>query len=104
MAFRCYRVVRSLPPTRLDFLSNEAKGLTPRGPEKTLPELNSGLSVFDSAARAQDAARRLPFARAICVLELPDGGAISVRKTLGPGHYTVWGDPDALLASVRGVV
>ena len=104
MAFRCYRVVRSWPPARLDFMSNAARGVPARGPEKTWPELHTGLSVFDSAQRAAEVARRLPFAGAVCELEIPDDAPIRVRKTLGPGHFTVWGDPDALLGCVRGVV
>ena len=68
----------------MDFLSNAGRGLPPRGPERTWPEPHTGLSVIDTVERAAETARRLPFARAICELEIPDGGPIRIRKTLGP--------------------
>ena len=100
MAFRCYRVRRTWPPTINDFLSNAARGSPPRGPERTWPELHSGLSVYLTPERAADVARRLPFAQAIGELEIPDDAPVTIRKTLGPGHFTVWGDPDVLLGCV----
>ena len=54
-----YRVVRSFPPSVDDFLSNQAKGLPPRGPEVSMPELHSGISMFHTVAGAQGAARRM---------------------------------------------
>lgn len=30
-------------------------------------------------------------------LEIPDGSPIEIHKTLGPGHYTLIADPEALI-------
>jgi len=38
--------------------------------------------------------------RAVAAVDLPDDGRFRIRKTLGPGHYTVWGDAADLLACV----
>ncbi|HEY8693518.1 MAG TPA: hypothetical protein VIR57_12355 [Chloroflexota bacterium] len=36
-------------------------------------------------------------------LEIPTHDDIRVEKTLGPHHYSVWGDPKLLLTFVRAL-
>ncbi len=38
--------------------------------------------------------------RAVAAVGLPDDGRFRVRKTLGPGHYTVWRAATDLLTCV----
>ncbi|MCA1669102.1 MAG: hypothetical protein LC793_17245 [Thermomicrobia bacterium] len=41
----------------------------------------------------------------IAALDLTDNWPFHVERTgQRPGHYTVWGDPDALLARVTAVI
>jgi hypothetical protein len=42
--------------------------------------------------------------RLVARLELADGAPVRVRKTFGPGHYTVWGEPRVFLGAVVAVV
>jgi hypothetical protein len=102
---RFFRIVRSDPPTRDDFLSNEAKGKRARGNDPEVLRLWSGISVYDSPRRARATARIFPYLGiSIAELSVPDDGSIVwERTTAGPGHYTLWGDPDRLLSCVRSV-
>ena len=97
-----FRIVRGSRPTRQDFLSNKDKGLPPRGPEIDDPAEWAGISVFDTRERAERLARRRNFALGAFVAELriPDDAPVLVRKTFGPGHYTLWGVPPVFLALV----
>ena len=100
-----YRIVRSDPPTRADFLSNEAKDLPPRGPELRLSERHAGVTMFDTEVEARTVARRYPnIGRYLAAIRIPVGSGIVVRQTLRPGHYTVWGTPDDLLTLVVGTM
>ncbi len=60
-----YRVVKSAPLTRQDFLSNAAKGLPPSPLELGRPVLHSGISVFDSLDAIASVRRRSPNCRRI---------------------------------------
>jgi hypothetical protein len=104
MAGTYYRVVRSWPPTRADFLSNAAKGQPPRGPELARPELHSGLSMFDDPAPLIQRIAQGVLRGVVCEVVILDNAPIRIERTLGRGHYTVWGDPDVLLGCVRGIV
>lgn len=104
MAFVCYRVVRTLPPTRQDFRSREAQGLRARPPERRDPRLYAGISVFESLAALEATRRVVPLVGAVVELRIPDGAPVAVHKTRGPGHWTLVGDPDVLLGYVTGVV
>lgn len=96
-----YRIVLTNPPTVADFLSNGAQGLQPRGVALRQPELWSGLLMFDTLERSRAQARRFPgLGQYIAAIRIPVDAAITARKTLGEGHYTVWGDPETLLAAV----
>jgi hypothetical protein len=42
--------------------------------------------------------------RLVARLERPDGAPVRIEKTFGPGHYTLWGEPQVLLDAVVAVV
>lgn len=98
-----YRVVRSNPPTRQDFLSHEALGIPLRNEQQR--ELWSGVSCQATEQQARRTARLPGFGSFIARVELAEGGSIKWQRT-GPkaGHHTLWGDPDELLANVVEVV
>lgn len=94
-----YRLVRSDPPTLLDF--------QPPSPERAArlgwPELlRAGLSHFVRPEQA-DRVRRSPVSQ-VARLELASNRGIYVARTgRTQGHVTVWARPDVLLESVRAV-
>ena len=93
-----YRLVRGSPPTRADFLSRKERGIPPRGPELNDRFLYEGISAWDTPGAAASVAIRRP--AIIAVLEIPEDKLIDVRQTLKPGHHTLRGTPEALLACV----
>ena len=94
-----YRVVRTDPPTREDFLSHEALGIPPRNPDDV--ELWRGVSVQSTEQQARQRARLPGFGRFIAELVIADDSGIIWRRTgRQAGHHTLWGDPDAMLACV----
>ena len=96
-----YRIVQTDPPTFTDFLSNAAQGLEPRGAALRQPELWSGLSMFGSVELAYARARRFPrLGQYVATVRILDEESVVSRQTLGEGHYTVWGEPKALLGAV----
>jgi hypothetical protein len=100
-----YRVTMTDPPTVADFRSDKERGRpAPRTPELLL--LWDGLSVMDSEAGAREIARRFPANGSfIAALDISDDGAIRYMRTLRrPGHYTLWGDANAILARIQSVV
>lgn len=100
-----HRIVRTDPPTRDDFLSNEAKGNPP--PDDPARRAVWGrLSVYSTEAQARRKRRASPvLGRFVAVLRVPTDGSVRVERTLGgDGHHTVWGAPDKLLALVVAVV
>jgi hypothetical protein len=95
-----YRIVRSNPPTVEDFTSPMMLGKLPQRRERQYPGEWAGLSTFDSFETARAMAQRYPvLGRWIATLRL-DSQRIVARQTFGPGHYTVWGLPSALLDAV----
>jgi hypothetical protein len=102
-----HRIVRSDPPTLLDFTSNAALGRVLRNPTPELLDRWSGLSAYDTEEQARHRARWAADRRRwlgdfIAVLEV--GSEIRVEQTFEPGHYTVWGEPEALLSYTVRVV
>lgn len=97
-----YRIVKADPPTVADFLSARALGLPLRPNESE--DIWAGLSVWATEAQARRQQRRFPrlgdFAAALVI----DDEQVRVARTYGPGHHTIWGDPEALLAGVVQVV
>lgn len=99
-----YRIVATSPPTIDDFRSNEAKRKPLSRPTPDRQELWRGLSAYASLERARLTARKYPFhGRFIATLFIDTDSSISVRKTLGFEHYTLWGEPTALLDPVISV-
>ena len=93
------------PPTEADFQSNAARSRAPRGVELTQPELWTGLSVFDTEARARARAQQFPqLGTYIAALRITSVDPVTVKQTLGSGHYTIWGRPEIILALVSNVV
>ena len=100
-----FRVVKTNPPRSEELRSNEAKGMRPPDDRAETLRVWSGVSVYATAAQARRMARRYTgHGDYIAALRIVDGGAIRVERTLGrPGHHTLWGSPDDLLAAVVAV-
>jgi len=110
MARAFYRIARTNPPTHRDFLSNQARQREPRpGSPDELRQVWDGLSVHETEAQSRRQAREFPrLGSYIAEMRIPDqpAGPIRWQRTFSrnPGHYTLWGDPDELLAFVVSIV
>jgi hypothetical protein len=84
-----------------DFQSNREKG-RPRAEDEDFAD-HVGVSVFASEELAAENAVRYP--KLIAAVILSEGKGLCLARTYADieGHYTVWGDPDDLLASVANV-
>jgi hypothetical protein len=60
--------------------------------------------VQDNLQGARRLAWRSRFVSMCEVMRIPQGGAIRAEKTHGPGHWTLWGDPQAMLDTVVDVI
>ena len=99
-----YRIVETNPPTSWDFTSNEARGRPLHHPTPEKRRLWAGLSMFANEDRARRNARKFPaLGSYIARLMIPDSESVQVERTLGPGHYTVWGTPSYVLTFVAEV-
>jgi len=100
-----FRVVKTDPPRLEDFVSNDAKGLTPPDERAETLRVWSGISVYATAAQARRMARRYTgHGDYIAVLRITDDSTIRVERTLNrPGHHTLWAPPAELLESVIAV-
>lgn len=95
---RLYRIVRSNPPSWVDFLSNLVKDLPPRAPERLDPLDWASISTFDSFDEASRRARRYNLGAFVAELEIARGSErVFIRQTYGGGHYSVLGGPLTLL-------
>jgi hypothetical protein len=98
-----HRVVHHEPAAREDWLSDAARGV-PKAPHET-EDQHRGLSVWERAAKARDFAkwqlRKGLVARAyVAAVRVEPGGAFRAEPSPPPsGHWTLWGDPDALAAA-----
>src|SRR6266540_3057332 len=90
-----YRVVRTDPPTLWDCTSNEERGRRPRRQlDAAGRRLWRGLSIFDTAEGARQAARTTPgLGSFIARLEIPPGALLEIERTGRAGHHTLWGRP-----------
>lgn len=96
-----FRVVGRAPARRRDFESNREKG-KPQAPDETYADY-LGVSVFSDPELAVANAVRWP--KHVARMLLPQSEGFSIARTYPQirGHYTIWGDPDALLANVERV-
>jgi hypothetical protein len=99
-----YRIVRNPVPTVDDFLSARALGV-PR-PDSYVAEWDRGISAYDNLAYALRRAERnrTGLGRFVATLFVPDDGSVRFAKTFGRHHFTIYGEPESLLALVRGSV
>jgi len=99
-----YRVVLTDPPTVDDMRSYEALGIPLRRDDPESRRLATGITLFDSLERARRQARRKPWMGNAFIAELTiPAHRFQIEKTAGPGHYTAWGNPSAMLGYVRRV-
>jgi hypothetical protein len=101
---RFYRTIAGPDPTRDDFLSDEARGNDPpRSPDKR--RYWQGFSAFDTWDNARAIAQRFRSQGGhIAEVTIPAYGAITYERWgRNPGHYTLWGDLDDLLACVTAI-
>ena len=106
MARTFYRFVATDPPTSRDFSSNFQLGKPRRSSAGETEDEWRGISVFDSPEAARAMLLRVPrfSLRLLARFELPDASSVQIKKTFGPGHYTLWGDPHILRDAVVSVV
>lgn len=76
------------------FLSYAMKGKRPY--PRQWPVLYDAISMFGSLAQARSRSNRKHLV--VAEVTLVEGAGFHVAKTLSPGHFSVWGDPEALLA------
>jgi hypothetical protein len=102
---RLYRIVKSNPPTTADFLARMMLGFLPRRIEMERPEVWSGLSMYDTPEQARATANDFPALGTYVATVSIDtrNRRIVAHQTLKPGHYTVWGAPEVILAAVDTV-
>jgi hypothetical protein len=99
MDWTLHRIIKSVEPVLLDFTSLEAQGVPPRSDDPEVVRLWSGISCWATEAQARRTMRRYPsLGSHIVILQIPDDSPVRVERTLGPGHHTVWGDPEAIAA------
>jgi hypothetical protein len=105
-----FRIVRNDPPTRRDFLSNQARRGDPR-PDLPpyLRRLWDGLSVHATEEASRRQAKENPYLGSfIAEVRIPDEHPASVRweRTIprNAEHHTLWGEADTLLTWVVRVV
>ena len=100
-----WRIVRTSSPTIQDFLSNDALGRRPRDHDPETLRLWSGISVYVTERYARRTAATFPrIGRYLAELRIDDTDPIRAEKTLGPGHYTLWGSAEVLLGRVVRVI
>lgn len=107
MAARTFwRIVRSNPPDQRSFLSHAALGIPVQTLNAEAVRQSEGVSVFATESQARRPARRHPALGAwLAELRLTEDTSVEIARTRGaPGHHTIWGDPDVLLACVGRVV
>jgi hypothetical protein len=103
-----YRIVKTNPPTIWDFLSHQERGVIFRRPlDAEALRISTGVSVYEDEEQARSTAElfRRKHGRYIAAAEIDEEGPIHwERTTANPGHYTLWGKPEEMLARVRSVV
>ncbi len=97
-----YRIVRSHPPTLVDFTSRAEQGHLLPNPTPERQRLWEGISVYATLAQPRRNARRFPqLGMYIAALDVSEAEGLHFERTTHqPGHFTVWGEPARILACV----
>lgn len=106
MADTFYRIVKTDPPTLIDFTSNAARGRPIRpGLPLVYHRLWDGLSVYDAVDYAEAKARASPMiGRFIAALRFSIDTRVRIERTTTElGHSTIWGASEDLLGRVISV-
>ena len=99
-----YRIVRTDPPTLDDMRSYIDMGIPLRRNDPESLRRASGISLFDTLARARRQARRQPWMGNAFIAEMVIPlDRIDIEQTAVRGHFTAWGAPDAMLEYVRRI-
>lgn len=96
-----YRIVWTNPPTIADFIPKRSKPGWMEDPE--VARLRSGISVYQTEAQARRKSRGMPWLGNAFIAELQIADQADIRyerTTRSHGHFTLWGSPDIILASV----
>ncbi|HZO26574.1 MAG TPA: hypothetical protein VFH48_11370 [Chloroflexota bacterium] len=100
-----YRIVKTDPPTLVDFRSGKAKG-TPEPDSPILRAVFDGISVFSTLSQARRKRRKSPaLGQYVAVLRVPTDGSVRFQRTFREdGHYTIWADEVLLRSFVVSVI
>ena len=98
--------MRTDPPTEADFLSHKALGRRLRHDTPEYRRSWEGVSAYATLEAARENRTHFPrLGDLIDELEVVEGGAITDAQTLTDlDHYDLWGEPAALLRTVRRVL
>jgi len=106
VARNLFRFIRDETPTLEDFTSHGALGKRMRRDQddsEAVRRWHGGVSVFDDVARAREVASRFGFGW-IATLTLEDTAGFEVSQYgKDRHHYTIFGEPEALMALVSAV-
>jgi hypothetical protein len=98
-----YHVVKSRSPSVNDFKSQRELGRPPQI-DPTPPEYD-GVSFTEHMEQSLDLARRFPrMGDYIAEVIIPDGPPLRCEPTFGPGHWTVYGPREEMVACVANVI
>ena len=99
-----YYLVKTNPPTRDQFLSYHARGLTPPHSSPRQLDLHRGVSMFETEVQARqlaiELATRYDYIAEVAVPQ----GVRAERQGRRAGHYNVYASPDDLARWVVSVV
>ncbi len=100
-----FRIVKTNPPTHVDFRSGKAKGEEPPN-DPRLRAVFDGISVFSTLSQARRKRRRSPIlGEYVAVLRVPTDGSTRYERTFrDEGHHTIWADEALLLSFVVSVI
>lgn len=102
-----YRIVKTNPPTAVDYLTYEQLGRPVDINDEEARRMSRGLSVYLSLAVARKRGKGLPWKGNAFIAEyvLPDDDRIIVEQTGSRGsHYTVWYEAWMLQEALSRVV
>jgi hypothetical protein len=100
-----YRVVGTDPATLADMTSPAVLGKPFTHPDPAYRRLWTGISCYATEAQARRNARRYrSHGEYVATIRIEPGAPIRIERTLGPGHYTIWGFPHELLARLIAIV